>query len=92
MLSRLGREAILGLARPPGENCVSKKVPVSMRIEEDAVERLRNAVWHLGRGLTVTSVVEEAVVKALRDLEKHNGGKPFPARKTPLPKAPRTGR
>ncbi len=68
---------------------MSNKVPVSIRIEEDLIERLRNAVWHLGRGLTVTSVVEDAVAKSLRDLEKQNGGKPFVARKTPLPKAPR---
>jgi len=65
------------------------KVPVSIRIEEELIERLRNAVWHLGRGLTVTSVVEEAVAKATRELEKHNNGKPFTTRGTPLPKAPR---
>ena len=64
-----------------------KKVPVSLRIEEDMIERLRNAVWHLGRGLTVTSVIEEAV--AVRELEKQNNGKPFPKRGTPLTKAPR---
>lgn len=69
---------------------MSKKVPVSIRIEEDLIERLRNAVWHLGRGLTVTSVVEESVAKSIRDLEKQNGGKPFPTRGTPLPKAPRS--
>lgn len=69
---------------------MAKKVPVSIRIDEDLIERLRNAVWHLGRGLTVTSVVEDSVAKAIRDLEKHNSGKPFPARGTPLPKAPRS--
>ena len=65
-----------------------KKVPVSIRIEEDIIERLRNAVWHLGRGLTVTSAMEDAVGNAVHDLEKHNNGKPFPARGAPLPKAP----
>jgi hypothetical protein len=68
---------------------VVPKIPVSLRIDEGLIERLRDAVWHLGRGLTVTSVMEEAVANALRDLEKHNGGKPFSPRKTPLPKAPR---
>lgn len=71
---------------------VVPKVPVSIRIDEDVIERLRNAVWHLGRGLTVTSVVEDAVAKAIRDLEKQNGGKPFAMRGTPLPKAPRKER
>ena len=62
---------------------------VSFRVEQDIIERLRNAVWHLGRGITVTSVMEEAMAKAIRDLEKRNNGKPFPARGAPLPKAPR---
>ena len=65
------------------------KVPVSIRMDEGVIERLRNAVWHLGRGLTVTSIVEEAVEKALHGLEKQNGGKPFANRNTPLPKAAR---
>ena len=71
-----------------GRHDVSK-VPISIRIEEELVERLRNAVWHLGRGLTVTSIVEEAVEKALHGLEKQNGGKPFANRKTPVAKAAR---
>lgn len=65
------------------------KVPVSIRIEKDTIERLRNAVWHHGRGMTLTSIIEKAAEKAARDLEKQNGGKPFPARGTPLPKARR---
>jgi len=69
---------------------VPKKVPLSIRIEQDVIERLRNAVWHLGRSMSVTSVMQEAMAKAIRDLEKHNNGKPFPTRGAPLPKAPRT--
>ena len=56
------------------------KVPVSIRMDEEVIERLRNAVWHLGRGMTVTSVVEESVERAILGLEKQNGGKPFSAR------------
>ena len=67
------------------------KVPVSIELERDTIERLRNAVWHLGYGLTVTSVVEEAMEKAARNLEKQNGGKPFPLRKSPLPKSREVG-
>jgi len=39
--------------------------------------------------MTVTSVIEEAMEKAARDLEKQNRGKPFPVRGTPQPKARR---
>jgi len=60
------------------------KVPLSLRLDQDTIERLRNAVWHLGRGMTVTSVIEEAMEQAARELEKQNGGKPFPVRVTPL--------
>lgn len=67
---------------------MAAKVPISARVDADVIERIRNAVWHLGRGLTVTSVIEEALGKAVHELERHNGGKPFAARSTPLPKAP----
>jgi hypothetical protein len=65
-----------------------EKIPVSIRVDADLIERLRNAVWHLGHGLTITSVIEEAVTKAVQELEGHNGGKPFPTRSTRLPKSP----
>jgi hypothetical protein len=53
---------------------------MSTRLDADLVERLKNAVWHLGRGLSVTSVIEDAIDEAVRELEKENGGKPFPPR------------
>jgi hypothetical protein len=65
------------------------KIPVSIRVDSDLMERLRNAVWHLGKGLTITSVIEDCVAEAVKELEKQNGGSPFPARGTKLPKAPR---
>lgn len=65
------------------------KIPVGIRMEEELIERLKNAIWHLGRGLTITSVVEEALRKALKELEAHNGGKPFPPRRGELPKSPK---
>ncbi len=65
------------------------KVPVSIRVDADLMERLKNAVWHLGRGLTITSVIEDALAGAVRDLERHNGGGPFPTRGGRLPKSPK---
>lgn len=61
-----------------------QKVPVGLRLDAETLERLRNAVWHLGQGLTVNGVVEAAAVQALTELEKKNGGKPFPAREGPV--------
>lgn len=52
------------------------------------MERLRNAIWHIGQGLTVTSVAEEAMENALETLEKRNGGKAFPSRTGQLAKSP----
>jgi hypothetical protein len=37
------------------------RVSLSIRSEADVTERLRNAVWHLGHGLTMTSVIEDAM-------------------------------
>ena len=50
------------------------KIPVGIRLEEEVIERLKNAIWHLGQGLTITGVVEESLQQAIRQLEKHNGG------------------
>jgi len=65
------------------------KIPVSIRVDADLLERLRNAVWHLGKGLTITSVIEECVEQAVKELEKQNNGQPFAARGTRLPKSPK---
>ena len=65
------------------------KIPVSIRVDSDLMERLRNAVWHLGKGLTITSVIEDCVEHAVKDLERQNSGSPFPVRGTKLPKSPK---
>jgi hypothetical protein len=67
----------------------SKYQIVSIRVDVELMDRLRNAVWHLGRGLTITSVLDEAVTKALQKLEQHNDGKSFPPRTNRLPNDPR---
>ena len=54
------------------------------------MERLRNAVWWIGRGLTVQELLEDALEKICTDLEKkHNGGKPFPQRQGELARSKR---
>lgn len=68
------------------------KVPVGIRVDEELMERLRNAIWYTGHGLTVTSVVEEAIETAVAALEKHNGGRPFGARHSQIAKSPLAAR
>lgn len=65
------------------------KIPVSIRVDSELMERLRNAVWHLGKGLTITSVIEECVEGAVKELERQNNGAPFPSRESKLPKSPK---
>lgn len=65
------------------------KIPVSIRVDAELMERLRNAVWHLGKGLTITSVIEECVEGAVKELERQNGGAPFASRESKLPKSPK---
>jgi hypothetical protein len=64
-----------------------QKEPVGLRLEHDVIERLRNAVYWIGKGLTVNGVIEEATAKALEELEaRHNGGRPFAQRVGVIPK------
>jgi hypothetical protein len=64
------------------------KIPVGIRVEEEQVERLKNAVWHLGKGLTITGVIVQAIEKRLMELETRNNGKPFPQRRGRIAKSP----
>ncbi len=68
------------------------KVSIGIRLDERLVDRLHNAIWHLGQGMTITSVANEAIKTAVTRLEKRNGGKPFPQRviKPRAPEAPET--
>ena len=65
------------------------KIPVGIRVDAELMERLKNAVWFLGQGLTITSVVEHSLEQAVKELESRNGGVPFPPRKGKLPKSPK---
>jgi hypothetical protein len=64
------------------------KIPVGIRVEEELIERLKNAIWHIGKGLTITSVVVKALDECVKELEEQNGGKPFPPRQGKIAKAP----
>lgn len=64
------------------------KKAVGIRMEEEWIERLHNPIWHIGHGLSVTSVVAESLERAVKQLEAENGGKPFPRRGGELPKSP----
>jgi hypothetical protein len=64
------------------------KIPVGIRVDEELIERLKNAIWHLGQGLTITSVITKSLEESVRELEAHNNGKPFPPRGGRLAKSP----
>lgn len=68
------------------------KIPVGMRLDADLIERLKNAIWYIGEGLTIGGVAEEAIEQAVRRLEKRNGGKPFPPRGGELARSPKANR
>ena len=64
------------------------KIPVGIRVEEEQVNRLKNAVWHLGQGITISGVIVAALEKHLQKMERRNNGQPFPPRQGRIPKSP----
>lgn len=59
------------------------RAPLSLRLPPDVLERLRAVVYWVGRGLTVTGIIEDATVKALEKLEaqyEKEHGKKVPQR------------
>ena len=60
-------------------NLSGPKERFTVNISGDLVERLRNAVFWTP-GVTLSDITEEALTKALRQLEKDRG-EPFPQRK-----------
>jgi hypothetical protein len=82
---------IMDIRTGEGHMVERKKVAVGLRLYPEVVERLRNAIWWIGRGLTVNGVIEDATLKALEALEaEHNYGQPFPPRKGEVPKSKRS--
>jgi hypothetical protein len=70
-------------------NSLAAKESFNAKVECGLMERLRNAIWHIGRGLTLSKVLHWALKKQLEELEAQNGGKPFPQRESEIPKSPR---
>lgn len=66
------------------------KESVSVRIDSETMERLRNAIFWIGQGLTISGLLEEAMTATCERLEReHNKGKPFKPRTKELPKSRR---
>ncbi len=63
---------------------------INARVRRELAERCRNAVWWIGRGLTMSSLLEEALQRVVERLEaEHNRGKPFQQRKGELTRSKR---
>jgi hypothetical protein len=69
---------------PPGTEVINARVPTEL------AERIRNAIWWIGRGLSVSRLLAEASLEIAERLEReHNQGKAFPQRESELPHAKR---
>ena len=53
---------------------------LTLHVDEDTANRLKNAAAALGRSLA--SVLVQAVVNQVQELEQRNGGQPYPPRKS----------
>ena len=59
-----------------------------MRLDTDMLERVRNAIWATGRGLTITGICEDALNAWLKEAEHKNGG-PFDQREGEIKNSPK---
>ena len=54
-----------------------RKAKFTTKIDRNLLGGVCNAVWHIGRGLTVSAVVEEALSERDKEIEQqHDRGKP----------------
>ncbi len=68
------------------------KKSMTIRVDEDLLERAKNACWHVGRGLTITGLIEEWLLARVKVLEsKHNKGKVSAKRAEELPHSSKKG-
>lgn len=57
------------------------KKSMTIRLDEELLERAKNTAWHVGQGLTITGLIEDGLLAQVLQIEKkHNKGKPFPKR------------
>jgi hypothetical protein len=62
------------------------KRSMTIRVDDELLERAKNAVWHVGKGLTITGLLEQGLLATVQALEKkHNRGKAFARRGDELP-------
>lgn len=62
---------------------MANRKAISIRLPVDVLERLRAVSYWMGRGLTVTGIIEDATTRALEKLEaqyKRESGKEVPPR------------
>ena len=69
---------------PEDEEMPPKSVRMTVLLPPDLVERVKNAVFHVG-GLTMTALAEQAFTQVVDDLEAEHSG-PFPQREGDLPR------
>ncbi len=68
----------------------SMKRSMTIRVDDDLLERAKNAIWHVGQGLTITGLIEEGLLAVVRELEaKHNKGKQFAKRAAEIARSPK---
>ena len=68
------------------------KKSMTIRLDDELLERAKNAVWNVGRGLNLTLLIEEGLLAQVEELEKkHNKGKRFPQREDELPHSSKRG-
>jgi hypothetical protein len=49
-----------------------RKARFTTKIDRNLLGPVRNAVWHVGRGLTVSAVVEEALSERDKEIEQQH--------------------
>lgn len=71
------------------ENDMAKKTGFTLRLPEDLLEEVRNAIWALGNRTTITDIIEEGLEKWVEERKNERKGKdkgqPFPQREGELP-------
>lgn len=66
------------------------RVQVPVRLKNKDLERLRDCIFWIGRGLSIQSLLEQAALDTIERLEKeHNHGRPFQPRTGEIPKGRR---
>jgi len=72
-------------ARPARADRQDGKVMLSVRIDAELADRMRDICWNLGHGLTPARAAERALLAWCDEQEiAHNNGRRFPPRTEPI--------